>query len=177
MRKFLTVLASCAILAAPAAMHADTMMTGQFSIQGTLTDTGTSLLISSAVIESGTQTGSFATLLSDGEGVFGTSPSISYTSYMSGDEMLFVGPLTADLESFTKTGTGVFAGTVLLSAAGFDNTTANFVLTTTEDKGGSDEYTAVTTIPSSVPEPSTLALLGTGILGLASMVRSKLLQG
>jgi hypothetical protein len=165
------------MLAAPVAMHADTMMSGQFTIQGMLTDTGTSLLISSAVTGTGTQTGSFATLLNDGQGVFGTSPSISYTSYMSGDEMLFVGPLTADLESFTETSSGVFAGTVLLSSAGFDDTTANFVLTTTEDKGGSSEYTAVTTIPSSVPEPSTLALFGTGILGLASVVRSKLLRG
>src|ERR1700722_10276229 len=71
MRKLLTLLASCALLVAPAAMHADTIMTGQFSIQGTLTDTGTSLFIPAAETGLLTQTGSFATLLSDNEGVLG----------------------------------------------------------------------------------------------------------
>lgn len=176
MRKLFTLLAAVALLAAPAIMHADTIMTGQFETLGLVTDTGTSLVFSSGVAGSGTQTGSFISLIGDGEGVFATNPTISYTSYVPDSDTLYIGSLVADLQSFSQTAPGVFSGTFLLSAPGFDDATANLVLTVSEDKGGAAPYTSVATIPPSVPEPSTLALLGTGILGLAGVVRSKLLR-
>jgi hypothetical protein len=176
MRKLLTLLASVALLAAPAVMHADTIMTGQFQIQGMLLDTGSTLVVASGAVVPGTQTGSFTSFLSDSQPIFATNPNISYTSFVPGSDTLFIGSLEAVLESFSETGPGVFSGTVLLSASGFEDATANFVLNASEDKGGLVPYTAVTTIPPSVPEPSTLALLGTGILGLAGVVRSKLFR-
>jgi hypothetical protein len=175
MRKLLTLLASVALLAAPAVMHADTIM-GQYQIQGMLFDTGSTLVVASGALIPGTQTGSFTSLLSNGQSVFATNPVISYTSFVPGSDTLFIGSLEGVLESFSETAPGVFSGTVLLSASGFDDTTANFVLTASEDKGGLVPYTAVTSIPPSVPEPSTLALFGTGILGLAGVVRSKLFR-
>jgi hypothetical protein len=176
MRKLLTLLASVALLAAPAAMHADTIMTGQFQTQGMLFDTGSTLLLASGAVIPGSQTGSFTSLLLDSQPVFATNPNISYTAFVPGSDTLFIGSLEGVLESFSETASGVFSGTVLLSAPGFDNTTANFVLTASEDKGGLIPYTSVTTIPPSVPEPSTLALFGTGILGLAGVVRTKLFR-
>jgi hypothetical protein len=175
MRKLLTLLASVALLAAPAVMHADTI-TGQYEIQGMLFDTGSSLLLASGSVTPGSQMGSFTSLLPNSQPVFATNTNLSYTAFVPGSETLFVGSLEGVLESFSETAPGVFSGSVLLSAPGFDNTTANFVLTASEDKGGLVPYEATTSIPPSVPEPSTLALFGTGILGLAGVVRSKLFR-
>jgi PEP-CTERM motif len=175
MRKLLTLLASVTLLAAPAVMHADTI-TGQFQTQGMLLDTGSTLVLASGAVSPGTQTGSFISLLGDGQAIFATNPVISYTSFVPGSDTLIAPSLEGVIESFSETAPGVFSGIILLSASGFDDTTANFVLTASEDKGGVVPYTSITTIPPSVPEPSTLALLGTGILGLAGVVRSKLFR-
>jgi hypothetical protein len=173
----LTLLASVALLAVPAIGHADTIMTGQFETQGMLTDNGSSLFFLSGSAGIGTQTGSFISLVGDGTNISVSNQLLSYTSYVPNSEVITINSLIADLESFTQTAPGVFSGTLLLSAPGYDDATANLVLTVSEDKGGSDPYSVVATIPPSVPEPSTLALLGTGILGLAGVVRSKLLRG
>jgi hypothetical protein len=177
MRRLLTLLALVAMLAAPTAMHADTILNGQFSIQGTLINTGTTLNFAQVGTGFGTQTGSFATLLSDNQGVTG-APVLTYSPfYIPGSEVLTTGSLTVDLETFVETAAGVFSGTAVLSAPGFLDTNATFSLTAPMDKGPvMFSATVATPATPAVPEPATFALLGTGILGLAGAVRRKLGQ-
>jgi len=175
MRKLLTLIASAAMLTAPA-MHADSLMTGQFTIQGTLIDSGTTLDFITASTGSGTQTGSFATLLSDNEAITGATTLTYSPTYTPDSEVLTIGSLTADLQTFAETspGSGVFDGTALLSASGFLDTDANVSLTEEQDKGTVMFSAIVTAAPApSVPEPSTFAPYGTGILGLAAVMRWK----
>jgi hypothetical protein len=160
-------------LSIPAA-HADSM-TGQFSIQGTLIDTGSALDFSSAETGVGTQTGSFTTILTDNEAVSG-NPTLTYSpAYVPDSEVFTVGSLTIDLKSFQEDSPGVFSGVALLSAAGFTDTDADVSLTTQLDKGPVT-FSATTTVPS-VPEPATFSLLGIGILGMATAVRRKFHAG
>ena len=163
-------------LSIPAA-HADSM-TGQFSIQGTLIDTGSALDFSSAETGVGTQTGSFTTILTDNEAVSG-NPTLTYSpAYVPDSEVFTVGSLTIDLKSFQEDSPGVFSGVALLSAAGFTDTDADVSLTTQLDKGPVT-FSATTTVPSvpAVPEPTTFSLLGIGILGMATAVRRKFHAG
>jgi hypothetical protein len=176
MRKLLTILASCALFAAPVALHADTLLIGQLSIHGSLTNTGTALDFVSGVTGTGTQTGSFATLVTDGQGVFTNNPILTYSpSYAPGSEVFTIGSLTISLESFMPTSAGMFDGTAILSAAGFLDTNATFSFTAPLGKGPVDFLTTISAVPApAVPEPSTVALLGTGILSLAITARRKL---
>ena len=170
----LLVAATISILALsiPAA-YADSM-TGQFSIQGTLIDTGSALDFSSAETGVGTQTGSFTTILTDNEAVSG-NPTLTYSpAYVPDSEVFTVGSLTIDLKSFQLDSPGVFSGVALLSATGFTDTDADVSLTTQLDKGPVT-FSATTIVPSvpAVPEPTTFSLLGIGILGMATVVRRK----
>jgi hypothetical protein len=77
-----------------------------------------------------------------------------------------------------------FTGTGLLTLTGYDPTPAYFSFTASDSGngyGGSgtssnfgfDVNTQPPTPPSGVPEPGTLSLFGTGLLGLAGMLRRK----
>ena len=175
MRRLLTLLALVAMLTAPAAMHADSILTGQFSLQGTLTNTGSALIIGATTTGVGTQTGSFATLLNDNSGVSGNPTLVYSPAYIPGSEVFTVGSLTVDLETLVETAAGVFNGTALMSAPGFLDTDATITITAPLDKGPV-MFSATTVATPAVPEPATFALLGTGILGLAGAVRRKLGQ-
>lgn len=180
MHKLLSSLALVAALAAPSALHAS-MMTGQFSIQGSVTNDPTTHVLSfiPASIETGygTQTGTFATLLTNNEHVSAGTPTIAYDPYVAGSSWFTVGPLTATIDSLTESTSIIgghtvygFSGAGMLTAAGYDMTPGNFTFSTQDSGIVTFSATAAT---SPVPEPSTLALFGTGIFGLAGLVSRK----
>lgn len=179
MLKSLYTLALVAALAAPAALHA-TPITGQFSIGGTVTNTGTSLDFVSGTVKSGiqTQTDVFATLVPDNTAVSSGPMSIVYSPY-SCCTVFTVGQLTTKLLDITATNTSIagvpitiFGGDALFTAAGFDPTMGTFGFST--QGNGKVTFSATGTATTSpVPEPSTFALMGSGLLGLASAAKRK----
>ena len=102
MQRFLASLALVAmLLLAPIVLHADTLMTGQFVITGTVQNVGTTLMFDPANLftGTGTQTGTFATLLSDHQGFNGGTANITFCGWScpgfarSGDRGRAVCPL------------------------------------------------------------------------------------
>ena len=167
-----------ALVLAPIALHADTM-TGQFVIHGTVQNVGTTLEFSPATLMTGvgTQAGTFATILSDNLGFAGGPATISYNPYTPDSAIFFLGPLTIALDSLTETTVGStlnFSGVTTLSAAGFTNTLANLSFST--PASGASAFSATFAVPAaapSVPEPSALALFGSGVLGLTGFAARK----
>jgi len=84
---------------------------------------------------------------------------------VSSDTFSFT-PGPGSLRNLTVSGTGV------LSLTGFTPTAGNFILTT-QGPAGSEVTFSVTSVASAVPEPASLAILGTGLLGLGFIVRRK----
>ena len=180
MHKVLSSLALVAALAVPSALHAS-MMTGQFSIQGSVTNDPTTHVLSfiPSTIETGygTQTGTFATLLTNNEHVSAGTPTIAYDPYVAGSSWFTIGSLTATIDSLTESTSIIgghtvygFSGMGTLAAAGYDTTPGNFTFSTQDSGTVTFSATAAT---SPVPEPSTLALFGTGVFGLAGLVSRK----
>ena len=175
-RCFASLTLVAALLLAPIALHADTM-TGQFVITGTVQNVGTILMFEPGTLAlgTGTQTGTFATLL-NGQGFTGGTVNIAYNPYIPDSAFFFIGPLTVTLYSLNETTVGStldFSGVATLAAAGFTNTLANYSFNT--PASGISTFTATAIVPTapSVPEPSTISLLGTGALGLAGFATKK----
>lgn len=169
------------LIAAPVALRADTMMTGQFTLQGTVQNVGTTLQFNPAIVTgTGTQTGTFATLLSDGEAVTDGTSTITYNPYTSSTAFFVVGPLTLTTTLLTLTETTMgstldFSGVANLHAAGFLDTLGDVTFST--QASGSGPFVATIVAESAtptVPEPSSLALFGSGALGLAGFAARKL---
>lgn len=184
MRKILSSLAVMAALAvAPSVLHA-TPITGQFSITGaSVTDDGSTLTFipnSIAVGAANTLTGDFTTLLSANEAGTITS-NFSYNPYVAGSGVITLTntngtTVTYTLNTLSEQSLGsytLFTGTGILStnAAGFDNTDGTLLFST---QGNGTVTFSATTNASPVPEPSTLMLLGTGLVGLAGVVKRRL---
>lgn len=178
-RLFASLTLVAVLVLAPIALHADTLMNGQFVITGTVQNVGTTLTFDPLTLRTGigTQTGTFATLLNDNEGFSGGTLSITYNPYTPDSAFFFIGPLTITLDTLNETTVGStldFSGIANLAAAGFLDTLANYSFSTAAS--GASTFTATAIVPTapSVPEPSSLALFGTGALGLASFTARKL---
>jgi hypothetical protein len=177
-RVFASLTLVAAFILAPIALHADTLMTGQFVINGTVQNVGTTLEFDPVTLRTGvgTQTGTFATILTDNLGFAGGPANIPYNPYIPDSAIFFLGPLTIALDSLTETTVGStlnFSGVTTLSATGFINTLANLSFSTAAS--GPNSFTATFAVPAapSVPEPSSLALFGSGVLGLAGFAARK----
>jgi hypothetical protein len=177
-RVFTLLTLAAALILAPIALHADTLMTGQFTLNGTVQNVGTTLEFdpSNLFTGTGTQTGTFSTLLFDHEGVSGGTINITYNPYIADSGFFFIGPLTITLDTLSETTVGTtldFSGVATLSATGFLNTLANYSFSA--NATGPSMFSATAIVPSapSVPEPSSLALFSTGALGLAGFAATK----
>jgi hypothetical protein len=125
--------------------------------------------------------GSFTSLLTPGETGTITSP-IDYAAYTPGSASLVFGSgsnlLTFTLDSISVVNTGTFgnftgSGLITSAVAGYDPTLANLYFSTQANGAVTFSATAIAT-PSAVPEPSTLLLLSTGLIGAAGVLKRRL---
>ena len=81
--------------------------------------------------------------------------------------------VSSDIFSYSTTGPALtITGTGTLNLTGFDPTLGNFILTT-QGPTGVDVTFSVTSTADAVPEPASLAILGSGLAGLGLLRRKR----
>jgi len=149
----------------------------------------TELIFNNTAAVAGNATGSFATVL--GISPITTPAKINTPAYHFNLPDMLIFTVGTNTATFTITGPIditldnnqflAISGTGLLTLAGFDDTLAVFSLISTDsshdygNKGSSTFGFDVSTYGTSVtPEPTSLLLFGSGVLGLAGMLRRRM---
>jgi len=182
--KTLVRLALGAAMLAPLALHATPLpITGQFSVQGSVTPGTNILTFDPTTIMTGanTQTGDFATIIGQTPvAATGGTPVLAYNPYPGGAFLQFPN-LTIYLTSVNDQIVGpfnLFTGNTIFQSPGFADTSGTFAFSTQGTQEVTFSATGISSgIPSGtspVPEPASFALLGTAVLAGAGVMRKRL---
>jgi hypothetical protein len=190
MKKFALGFLALAMAIATAQTALATAITGTLGVTGVNEQWDTTgITFSNPVAFARDATGDYAAALGGNAAITPTTIDSTTLTFASPDELIFtVGTSTA---TFTSTGPVNIAlnndefldlsGTGMLTLTGFDPTPGTFSFSATDSNdnfgaaGSSTFGFDITATPevSSTPEPSSLILLGSGLAGLASIVRRK----